>query len=86
MAEYLTERTEWLRGRRICERCGKYALRLDVHHVAGRLGDFLMDKRWWMALCRKCHSWTHDNPASAKAEGLLVPREVALGTAKPVDL
>lgn len=45
----------------------------DIHHSRGRAGELLSDTRFFKALCRPCHDWTHENPGSARALGLLAP-------------
>lgn len=46
----------------------------DVHHLAGRRGDRLLDDTKWIALCRLCHDWIHANPKLAKQRGLMLSR------------
>lgn len=43
----------------------------DCHHVLGKTSSLLTDARYFKALCRNCHNWTHDNPAEARKLGLL---------------
>jgi hypothetical protein len=46
----------------------------EIHHMAGRIGDDLLDQRWWCAICRPCHEVITRNPALALAEGFSVSR------------
>lgn len=46
----------------------------DVHHKQGRAGKLLLDETKWIAVCRRCHDWIHDNPKEATDLGLLIPR------------
>ncbi len=55
-----------------CFRCKAEAT--DIHHIMGRSGPFLLDTNFWAGLCRKCHTYVHNNPKLARAEGLLPPR------------
>lgn len=42
----------------------------DVHHMAGRVGENLLDTDSWIALCRPCHLWLESHPVAAKQLGL----------------
>ena len=46
----------------------------EVHHARGRAGKLLLDTRYWLAVCRRCHRWIHDNPKAAQFQGWLAPR------------
>lgn len=77
IAKYSLVRAEYLAGRETCEAkipgvCTGRAT--DVHHRAGRVGDLLTDKSNFMAVCRECHTWIHDNDADARERGLLLSR------------
>lgn len=56
----------------------------DRHHIRGRLGPLLRDKRYWLPVCRKAHQWIDAHRAEAKARGWLagpwntVPKEKSL--------
>ena len=52
-----------------CEVCGVYAT--DIHHKKGR-GKNLCKKESFMAVCRKCHTIIHDNPAWARENNYLI--------------
>lgn len=43
----------------------------DVHHVKGRYGGNYLNVTTWLAVCRHCHTYIHNNPAKARAMGLL---------------
>lgn len=45
----------------------------DVHHKKGR-GKHLLDSSTWLATCRKCHTWLHDNDAEAREKGFIQSR------------
>lgn len=46
----------------------------DVHHKRGRIGLYLFDVRYWVAVCRKCHDFIHAHPKEAARLGLLEKR------------
>lgn len=46
----------------------------DVHHKRGKEGDLLYDVRYFLAVCRKCHTWIHDNPELAYEQGWSLSR------------
>jgi hypothetical protein len=52
--------------------CGSPAT--DVHHMAGRDGDRLLDESRWIALCRPHHEHVTAHPALAIAQGVSYPR------------
>lgn len=43
----------------------------DNHHVRGKLGDLLCDTRFFMSVCRPCHSWIDANRKLAAERGYL---------------
>lgn len=43
----------------------------DIHHVRGRAGPLLTDRRFFKSVCREAHNWIHANPSLARALGLL---------------
>lgn len=52
-----------------CQICWK-APTTDVHHSHKR-GKHLLDVGLWIASCRSCHQWIHNNPGEARSRGLL---------------
>lgn len=73
-AQYLKQRDAFLRKHYWCEaRCARQ-LASDVHHKQGRVGKLLLDETKWVAVCRRCHDWIHDNPKEATERGWLIPR------------
>jgi hypothetical protein len=68
---YAKESSAWLAQNRTCEFPGCENQSSDVHHMRGRLGSLLLDKCHWMAVCRGCHSWIHNNIAKARDMGLI---------------
>lgn len=69
-AEYGRKRAAFLKSSKRCRNCGA-SRGLDVHHIRGRLGELLVRQEYWVALCRSCHAWVHDNPTAARERGLL---------------
>lgn len=54
-------------------RCGVHSV--DVHEVLTRArGGSVLDPGNCRAICRACHDWIHENPASATDLGLLTSR------------
>lgn len=74
--QYAKRRPIWLRLKGRCDRCfaRDTQRRLQVHHIRGRLGQLLVDERFWACLCNKCHQWVHANPDAARKAGLLAER------------
>ena len=47
---------------------------LSIHHKRGRLGKLLTDTRYFMAVCRKCHEWIHNNITESRKRGWIAQR------------
>ena len=43
----------------------------DVHHTRGRAGSLLLDERFWIPACRRCHDWIRSNVIEARSRALL---------------
>ena len=43
----------------------------DIHHTRGRIGRLYLNSRYWRPVCRRCHDFINENPAAARALGLL---------------
>lgn len=74
---YSAKRILFLQKHPMCEAhlsgiCMEYAT--DVHHMAGRIDDLLLDESKWKALCRNCHDWVETHPEEAKEKGLSINR------------
>ena len=50
--EYNAARNVWLAGK-LCACCGDPAS--DVHHKLGRTNELLLEKKYWLPVCRPCH-------------------------------
>ena len=46
----------------------------DVHHMKGRIGDLLLNKKYWIALSREGHKYVEENPEWAKENGYSLNR------------
>lgn len=73
-AQYLRQRKAFLERRPYCEieGCGKPAT--DVHHGAGKEGEWLLREEFWWPACRCCHEKCEQNRAWAKERGYLTLR------------
>jgi hypothetical protein len=76
MARYYELRRVYLALHPFCQirAAGCQGRSRDVHHRAGRYGSLLCNVNFWMALCRSCHDFVHDNPAIARKFGYLLRR------------
>lgn len=45
-----------------------------VHHAKGRLGDLLLDKRYWIPSCYHCNLQVEIKDAEARSKGLKLSR------------
>ena len=46
----------------------------EIHHKKGRIGDLLIDTRYWIALSRTGHIFIEQNPEWAKENGYSLSR------------
>ncbi len=70
--EYLTLRKVFLESHPICQ-INQDGKAVDVHHTYSgkdRAKHFL-DVKTWLAVCRDCHNWIHNNPIDARELGYL---------------
>jgi len=71
--EYEALVKQFLSGHKFCEagvKCKPDTKSEDCHHKKGRAGNLFLDVRYWLAVCRKCHSWITENSAEAINLGL----------------
>lgn len=46
-----------------------------IHHLKGRLGELLMDEKYWLPACGYCNTiWVEQNHAEAEKKGLKLSR------------
>lgn len=64
--EYKPLRLDYLSLHPICELCNK-AKSTDIHHICGKIGELYLDTRYWLGICRQCHSTIHDSMSSKDA-------------------
>lgn len=73
LKEYRIVRDEYLNEHPSCERCGN-PNNLTIHHMKGKIGDLLCDKRYFKTLCMKCHNFIEIHVEIAKETGFSLNR------------
>lgn len=71
-SEYRSKARLFIKNNPMCKVCGKPSE--SVHHQRGRIGDFLLDQCYWMALCLRCHQYFETHPKEAVKKGVSVSR------------
>lgn len=74
LKKYRTARDKYFKENPVCEFPGCNSREVTLHHKRGRIGSFLIDKRYFCSLCHKHHMYVHENDAEARAMGLLGSR------------
>lgn len=46
----------------------------QIHHKKGRMGNLLIDDKYFLAVCGNCHHWIENNPVQAKELGFSLDR------------
>jgi len=46
----------------------------QIHHKSGRIGDLLINKLYFLAVCSECHNYIEIRPAFAKEKGYSIDR------------
>ena len=73
---YSTIREWFLSEHKCCaaglEGCTKNAT--EVHHMAGKIGLFMIMSQYFLAICPSCHRWITDHSKQAILMGLSLPR------------
>jgi hypothetical protein len=69
--KYSKEKKAYLALHPQCERC-KSKKSTDLHHKAGRVGQWLCRYEYFSALCRECHDWIHGNGKEARRLGWII--------------
>lgn len=72
LKEIYSKEAEKFKDGKICANCINRAH--DVHHKKGRVGNFLLDMRTWIAVCRDCHIMIEMNPNWARENGYIETR------------
>lgn len=65
----------WIVGKR-CACCGDPAT--DCHHMKGRTNELLLEKKYWLAVCRGCHRLMTEDSAWAIKEGYSISRNATV--------
>lgn len=66
-AAYLKARKAFLLEHPACAACGEPAT--EIHHKAGREGEWLNYQPLWMSVCHTCHQRITHNPKEAEMLG-----------------
>ena len=69
--QYNKEVKEWKKDKS-CALCG--AVPVDCHHQLGKENELLLDRRFWLPLCRDHHRYFTDNSREAIELGISLPR------------
>lgn len=70
LKKYKRLRDKFLLENNICQFPGCTCKEVTLHHMAGRQGSFLTDKRWFKALCWPHHNYVEEHPDEAISLGL----------------
>ncbi len=72
--EYLKKKKAYLAIHKTCEveDCKKAAT--DLHHKKTRIGNMLTDEKYFMAVCRKCHTKITTNSKWAIQQGYSISK------------
>lgn len=73
-AKYYKRKPIWLAEHDKCEYAFCRKKSDDIHHMAGRSGDLLLNEELWLALCRGHHAEVTNNSAKAIADGYSISR------------
>lgn len=69
--EYSKAKKAYLALHPKCERC-KNKKSDDIHHKAGRVGQWLCRYEYFAAVCRQCHNEIHENGVLARKQGWII--------------
>lgn len=78
-SEYLKQRRNYLWAHPQCEAHpkvfpGEKPLRaVEIHHTRGTIGSLLCEEKYWLGICRQCHSFCHTFVKRARELGLIAP-------------
>lgn len=70
LKRYRRLRDKYFSDHPICEFPDCTSTKITLHHMCGRIGAFLTDKRHFKSLCIKHHRWAEENPVEAIKLGL----------------
>lgn len=69
---YTQLRKAFLNKNNVCPITGEKTT--DIHHMKGRIGDLLIDTKYWLAVSREAHILIEQNPEWAKEQGYSLSR------------
>lgn len=70
LEKYRRLRDEYFKEHPICEFPGCNSTKVTLHHMRGRIGSFLTNKKYFKSLCWPHHRYVEDHPSEAKKLGL----------------
>lgn len=70
LKKYRRLRDKYFEENPVCEFPGCNSREITLHHMRGRIGAFLTDKRYFKSLCWNHHRFVEENPTEAKELGL----------------
>lgn len=73
-AEYSVLRKAFLEEHPVCQVCHSKSSD-QIHHCAGREGEWLTNTEFFLAVCGGCHDFIENNRAEAKIRGWLITRK-----------
>lgn len=73
---YKVVRPEYLSAHPVCQAKidGCTGESTQIHHKAGRIGDLLINKKYFLAVCFSCHQYIENHPEEAKQKGWSISR------------
>jgi hypothetical protein len=77
LAEYQKIAAKFKRDHPVCQAQLKDVCKTkttDVHHMKGKIGELLTDTKYFLAVCRSCHSVLETNPLFARERGFSLSR------------
>lgn len=73
-SKYRAAREKYFEQHPVCEFPGCKSTDVTLHHMRGRIGSLLHDKRYFKSLCWHHHQYVEQNPHEAKQLGLSLNR------------
>ncbi|MES2620215.1 MAG: hypothetical protein V4615_05115 [Bacteroidota bacterium] len=69
--DYLPAAKQYIKDNPLCKIKSPVCIKKSqhVHHMRGRVGELLTDKKYWMPACDKCNSFIEQNDGWARANG-----------------
>jgi len=76
MSDYKILRAIFLAHHPNCNVCGVKCTKkaTEVHHMAGKENSLLNDTRFWLPVCRNCHTWITEHSKEAIENGWSMSR------------